>query len=110
MTTNSLIKKHVMRRVRIIHTLAPFISGEALFLFLLAASFIGIARDVALVHVFANTPNALNAVAFEQFWLIAFEHTKFVVQILTVTALMSLIFLVHTTGRFVASTFRTASA
>lgn len=99
-----------MRRVRIIHTLAPFISGEGLFIFLLAVSFAGIAHSVALAHVFANIPNAFNAVAFEQFWLVAFEHTQFVVQILTVTTLLSLIFLARAMGRLVTSTLRTENA
>ncbi len=76
--------------------------------FLFAVSFVGIVHEVALPHIFANMPNMDNFFAFDQFWLFAFEHTRLVVQVLTLSVIASIIFLARATARFLIPALRIA--
>ncbi len=85
-TSNSSISANVMRRVRVIHTVRPLVSGTTLasFLFLLAVW--GIGREVWVAHVIANMPSTGDVTAVVRFFVSAFLNTRFVVQVLTVLA------------------------
>ncbi len=104
----SPLARRVMRRVRIIYACRPLLSIEALAVFLFAASFVDIAREVALTHVFENMPNVLNFFAFDQFWLFAFTHTEHTVQIFTLIALGTAAFLAVAAARSLVPVLRHA--
>ncbi|HQU07507.1 MAG: hypothetical protein B7X04_00270 [Parcubacteria group bacterium 21-54-25] len=108
--TDSLVKKRIMRRIQIIHAFQSLVSGEALATALFAVSFVGIAHEVALAHVFANMPNISHLYAFDQFWLLAFEHTRRIVQALTIMAVGSALVLARAMARLVMPELRPTGA
>ena len=98
----SPISRVVMRRVRTVHAVRPFLSGTALasFLFLLAVW--GIGREVWVAHVFANLEAMPTFASSVHFVVSAFMSTRFVVQALSVVALGAFVWVVRDTARNLA--------
>ncbi len=108
MTNQSNIEQVVMRRVRLIRILALVISTVTLAVLATIAALWSIGREVWVAHVFENMPSVGNIGALSDFWVSAFLNTHLIVQILTVLALASLLFLVRETVRFFVSSFTSA--
>lgn len=75
---------------------------------LLILSFVSITRQVAVAHVFNNMPSLTHVIAFEQFWILAFEHTRIIVQVLTLTIAATAVYLAHIPTRTLVGTFSRA--
>lgn len=101
--TNARTKEIVMRRVRTAHAVRPFVSGGALALLALLVSFYGITREVWVARVFANMPRMADIAGVARFFAEAFLNTRSVVQILSVLALVAVVWLARETARLIAS-------
>jgi hypothetical protein len=101
--SQSDIERVVMRRVLVIRILRPLLSVGTLAVLIFALALWGIGREVWVAHVFENAPTTLSAAS--RFWLYAFEHTRLVVQALTLLTLGSLIYVARATTRPLASLF-----
>jgi hypothetical protein len=99
MTSSSSISNTVMRRVRIIAAVRPFLSGTALasVLFLLAVW--GIGREVWVAHIIQNMPQATDITALTRFLVAAFLNTRFIVQVLTIVAGGAFVYTIHEISR-----------
>ncbi len=96
------IEKTVMRRVRVIRALRPFVSNGALATLALAAALWGISREVWVARVFENMPQTLDVLAASKFFLSAFLGTDLLVQALTLVVVGTFVFLAHETARLVS--------
>lgn len=105
MNNQSRIEHIVMRRVRRIRALRPLISSGALASAVFVVALWGIGREVWVARVLQNAPR--NATMLPQFYLAAFDHTRFVVQLLTLLTLASLVYLARETARGLALVFTT---
>src|SRR5687767_6106619 len=94
----SNIEQVVMQRVRRIALLRLFISLAVASCVLFAAALWGIGREVWVARVFENMPHG-DPVAFSQFMLAAFGHTNFLVQLCTLIAVVSLVYLARATAQ-----------
>ncbi len=92
-----------MRRVRLVRALRPIVSGAAAACLLLTIALWGIGREVWVAKVFANGPQ--DFVGHSLYLLYAFEHTRLVVQALSLTTLGALIYLARATARLVSESF-----
>lgn len=90
----SKIHTNVMRRVHTIHALRPLTTTTALSTLALLLAVWGIGRQVWVAQVFNNMPSFTDTASFARFMLVAFAHTEFVVQALTVIALAAALWLV----------------
>lgn len=86
MTTKDI----VMKRVRRIHFMRPFVSTAALAALLALVSLYAISREVWVAMVFANMPSLADLAAVLRFFAAAFLHTSFLVQAFSVLALVCL--------------------
>ncbi len=105
MNDQSPIERVVMRRVYRIRALRPIISSGALAVFVFVVALWGIGREVWVARVFENAPR--NTVLLPQFYLAAFDHTRLIVQALTLLTLASLIYLARETARGLSVVFAT---
>jgi hypothetical protein len=108
MENQSNIQKNVMRRVRTIHTLRPFVSGVALASVLAVLALWGIGREVWVARVFENMPSIAHVTAVAEFFALAFVHTRFVVQALTLTTLAAVLYAVYDAARLMRPAYRFA--
>lgn len=99
----STIEKNVMRRVRIIRVLKPIISYSALAAVVCVLALWGIGREVWVARVFSNGPQSF--IGHSLYLVYAFEHTRLVVQSLTLITLASAIYLAREVARAVSSIF-----
>jgi len=99
------IEKNVMRRVHLIRILGLVISTGMLAALTFVAALWGVGREVWVARVFENMPHSGNLIAFANFWLAAFIHTRPIVQILTLLTLTSLVYLTRECARAFASIF-----
>ena len=97
------IEKTVMRRVRRISLLRIVISGGVFALSLALLALYGIGREVWVAMVFRNGPQDFFGHA--AYLLYAFEHTRFVVQALSLVCLASIVYLARETARLLANLF-----
>ncbi len=93
------IEHIVMRRVHRIHRLRYVISGQMLAALLVVAALYGIGREVWVARVFENAPHSLPQLS--HFYLYAFEHTRLVVQALTLLTIASVIYLARETAKLI---------
>jgi hypothetical protein len=100
MNNQTSIEKNVMRRVRLIRALRPVTSYAALSALVLLLALWGIGREVWVARVFANGPQDLIGHSLYLFY--AFEHTRLLVQALSVLTLGSLIYLARETARLIS--------
>ncbi len=105
MNSQSPIERTVMRRVRRIRALRPIISSGGLAAFVFVLALWGIGKEVWVARVLQNAPH--NTVLLPQFYLAAFDHTRLVVQALTLLTLASLIYLARETARGLSVAFAT---
>lgn len=96
------IEKNVMRRVRKIYILRMIVSGAVFAASLTLLALYGIGREVWVAMVFKNGPSGF--LAHTLYLAYAFEHTRFVVQALSLIALVSVIYLARETARFISNT------
>lgn len=82
--TSSDIEYAVMRRVRTVHMLRPFVSGTTLALALALFALWGIGREVWVARVFENAPTDL--LLAPRFFADAFLNTQIAVQALSLAA------------------------
>ncbi|MES2225397.1 MAG: hypothetical protein V4480_01130 [Patescibacteria group bacterium] len=80
-TTDSRIKRNVMRRVHAVHTMR-LAASITLPLLVLVASLYGIGREVWVARVFANMPSLADVSAVISFFASAFASTHLAVQLL----------------------------
>jgi len=94
MIPNSSISRTVMRRVRImhaVHTFAPMFVASLLFM----AAVWELGREVWVAKVFENMPSFADVPATLNFFADAFVNTEVVVQIFSILALATLVWLAH---------------
>jgi len=103
MSNQSNIERIVMRRVRAIRMLRPIISADVLAALVLVLALWGIGREVWVARVFANGPQ--DAIGHALYLAYAFEHTRIIVQMLTLTTATALIYLARETARVLPSLF-----
>lgn len=97
MSEPSDIERVVMHRVRVIRAVRPIFSNGMLAALLLLAALWGIGREVWVARVFENGPSGL--VGHTEYLAYAFEHTRVVVQVLTLTVLASALYLARLVAR-----------
>lgn len=97
MNNPSPIERVVMRRVRSIALLRPLISGASLAALVLFFALWGIGREVWVAKVFENAPRGL--LGRSLYLAYAFNHTRIVVQALSIATLAALIYLARATAR-----------
>ncbi len=103
MPNPSSIEHVVMRRVRAAHLLRPLVSTSVLAVAVFALALWGIGREVWVAHVFQNVPQSGGLFALLRFYLSAFENTRIIVQALTLTTLVALVYLARETARNLTS-------
>lgn len=101
MTDKSNIERVVMRRVRLIRLLAFVISTATLATLTVVGALWGIGREVWVARVLQNTPH--NLIDLPNFYLAAFGHTHFIVQVLSILTFVSLLFLAREATRLVST-------
>ncbi len=97
------IERVVMRRVRTISVLRPFVSGGMLAAVVLAAALWAIGREVWVAKVLSNGPQNLTGHA--EYLVYAFQHTRLVVQALVLTMLGAAIYLARAAARALTELF-----
>lgn len=102
----STIKHNVMRRVRAIHFMRPFVSTGALASVLVFVSVYAISQEVWVAMVFANMPSVTDVAALARFFAAAFMNTTFVVQAFSVVAAASAIWLARECTKLVLAPMR----
>lgn len=103
MHDQSTIERAVMRRVHRIRILRPLFSGFTASCVLLAGALFGIGREVWVAHVFQNAPS--DFIHLPNFYFAAFNHTRLVVQALTLVTLASLAYLAREIARSLSFIF-----
>jgi hypothetical protein len=93
--------KIVMRRVRTVHALRPFISPTAGAAVLFAGALWGIGREVWVAHVLSNLGAVVSPETALTFVVSAFVNTRFIVQVLTVLAGGAFVWLAYEMPRVV---------
>ena len=88
-----------MRRVRIIHALRPFTGRLAAAFVLLGGSLYLLGREVFVAQIVRNVPRTADLSALLGFLESAFLNTTFLVQALTVLALIAGLWLVRECAR-----------
>ena len=101
MTSQSNIERVVMRRLAIIRAVRPFFSSGAMAVCVFLVALYAIGREVWVARVLENAPT--DVASIPQFYLAAFAHTDFIVQVLTVLTLVSLIYLAREAARGITS-------
>lgn len=104
MISSNNIQQNVMRRVRFVHAVRPFVSNAAGAVVLLGLSLYMLGREVFVAQVFRNMP-AADPTAVLRFAETAFLNTSFVVQTLTVLAALAGLWLVRECTRLLASPY-----
>lgn len=99
----SEIEKNVMRRVRIIRVLKPIISSAALAAVICVLALWGIGREVWVARVFTNGPQSF--FGHSLYLVYAFEHTRLVVQSLTILVVASFVYLAREVAKAVLFVF-----
>jgi hypothetical protein len=94
MTSRSNLSVNVMRRVRFVHTIRPLLSSAAGACVLLGLSLYLLGREVFVGQILRNIPVA-DPAAVLRFVESAFLNTSFVVQVLTVLAMLAGLWLVR---------------
>ncbi|MCX6790338.1 MAG: hypothetical protein NTV60_02290 [Candidatus Kaiserbacteria bacterium] len=107
MNNETHIEHIVMQRVRLIRILRLVISTAVLAVLSFVAALWGIGREVWVARVFENAPQGMGNLF--HFYLAAFLHTHFIVQILTVLTLSSLLYLIVEVARFLSDFFVSSS-
>ena len=100
MTDQSNIERIVMQRVHLIRALKFAISGGVLSTVLSLLGLWGIGRQVWVAHVLQNAP--ANIFGLPSFYLAAFEHTRFPVQVLIILTLIALFFVAREVSRAIS--------
>lgn len=103
MTDISNIERVVMKRVHRMRVLRVAFSNTALTLAVLTFALWDIGREVWVAKVFANMPHAVDVVAQEHFWLAAFLHAHFTVELFALVSLAALVLLARETARLITS-------
>lgn len=100
MIDQSNTERIVMQRVHLIRALRFAISGSVFSMLISAIALWGIGREVWVARVLQNAPgNPINSL---HFYLIAFGHTRLIVQGLILLTLASLLFLAREIARALA--------
>lgn len=100
MNNETHIERIVMRRVRLIRVLRLIISTVVLAVLTSVAALWGIGREVWVARIFENAPRDFASVP--NFYIAAFLHTHFIVQVLTVLTLGSFIYLILELARLIS--------
>lgn len=107
-TNMTNIEQNVMRRVRTVYYLRPFVSGSTLSGVVAALSLYGIGREVWVARVVENAPREV--VSLLNFALSAFANTDLVVQALSLLALGAVVYFARETSKVFASVLTPARA
>ncbi len=97
MTDQTNIERIVMQRVHLIRALRFAVSSGALSMLVSGLALWGIGREVWVANVLQNAP--ANILDLPQFYLAAFVHTRFIVQVLIVFALAALLYVAREISR-----------
>lgn len=101
MTNPSDLERIVMRRVRLIRIFGLIVSTVVFAALTLITALWGIGREVWVVQVLKNAPTDLQQVP--AFFIAAFTHTRFIVEVLAVLTLVSLGYLCSEVVRLTTS-------
>lgn len=96
-STQSNIERIVMQRVHLIHALRFAVSSGVFSTLVSLLALWGIGREVWVAHVLQNAPKDI--LNLPQFYVAAFLHTHFVVQVLVVLTLAALLFVAREIAR-----------
>jgi len=98
--SRSNIERIVMQRVHLIRALRFAISSGTLSMLVSVFALWGIGREVWVARVLQNAPP--NILDLPRFYLMAFEHTRLIVQALVLLMLASLIYVAREIVRAIA--------
>lgn len=98
--SQSNIERIVMQRVHLIRALRFAISSGTLSTLVSILALLGIGREVWVARVLQNTP--ANILDLPRFYLTAFAHTSFLVQVLILLTLVALYFVAREIVRAIA--------
>lgn len=101
--TISPIERIVMRRIQTMRALRILFSNTSLAIIISGIALAGIGREVWVAHVLQNAPH--NPLALPQFYLAAFDHTRFIVQVLSLITVAAFLTLARETARLLSSLF-----
>src|SRR3989344_7112396 len=99
--TDSLLKRNVMRRVRTIHAIRPFVNAMTLAALVASAALYGIGREVWVAKVLENSPTDI--VSATLFLASPFSETELIVQALSVLVLVSVVYLARETAKLITA-------
>ena len=78
----SNIQKNVMRRVRTVHAVRPWLRTRMLSLIAIVVGLVGIGHEVFVAQVIANMPSVTDVAALTRFFASALFNTEFAVQVM----------------------------
>ena len=84
-----------MHRVHLLRIFGLIISTGMLAALTFVAALWGVGREVWVARVFQNMPPIVNFLAFTNFWLATFIHTRLIVQVLTLLTFASFVYLIR---------------
>lgn len=102
-TNPTHIERVVMRRVHLIRILYLIISTGVLAALTLVLALWGVGKEVWVARVFENAP--ANIEDLPNFYIAAFVHARFIVQVLTLLTFASLLFLTREVVRLARNLF-----
>ncbi len=105
---DSSISMTVMRRVRRIDAMRPFVSAQAISLVVFFAALWAVGREVWVAKVFANMPPFFDISDVSRFFASAFLHTEFIVQAAILLAGIALFLLMRDAIRSLSHSLRFA--
>ncbi len=103
MSNPSNIERTVMRRVHIISVFRFVLSGSVFAVFILILALWGIGREVWVAKILENGP--IDFIGKFQYFFYAFDHTRLVVQALTLLTLASMVYLAREVTRSIPFSF-----
>lgn len=102
------IHQTVMRRVRIIHITRMLFSPVPLSLILFSLSLALFGREVWVAHVLQNLAQVHSVNALMTFAISAFENTRFVVQVVTLSMVFAIVWFAYGIQRLLSNSYRFA--
>ena len=100
MTNPSTIERIVLRRIYTMRVLRVLLSNATLAILISGVALWGIGREVWVAHVLQNAPKDIREIP--RFYIDAFDHTRLLVQALSVITLAGCIVLARETARSIS--------
>ncbi|PIR83087.1 hypothetical protein COU19_02225 [Candidatus Kaiserbacteria bacterium CG10_big_fil_rev_8_21_14_0_10_56_12] len=107
MTNNSAIERVVMRRVHRLRILRAILSTSTLVLGVFVLALWDLGKEVWVAKVLTNGPQ--DTLGHALYFVYAFEHTRLLVQALTLVTLVSVVYLARVTARLLTNSLVSAA-